>query len=359
MKFKLKRTYAEDLALFPFRSDMLWAAVLLGFLLSVPLWMGNYWTYNLTLAGIYCIAALGLNILTGYTGLISLGHAAFFAIGAYTVGYMTTTLGLSFWIALPLSGINAAVAGLILGLPALRLTGIYLAIATMGFAFIVDQGILEWSAVTNGANGLAVNRPSLGPLSLASDKAYYFLVLAMVVLFIWFTKNITRTPRGRALAAVRDSEVAAQTMGIPLARVKTQAFALSASYAGVAGGLFAPFLSFIGPDNFTMMESINLIVMIIVGGLASIQGPIFGAVFITLLSELIRMSKNILPAFLSQQVGFQGAVYGLVIMLFVLFEPMGLYGRYRKIKYLFEVFPLYRRDTFRRTRKFQKTERKR
>jgi branched-chain amino acid transport system permease protein len=359
MKFKLKKSYTDDLMIFAYRSDMAWAAVILALLLSVPLWAGNYWTYNLTLSGIYCIAALGLNILTGYTGLISLGHAAFFAIGAYTVGYLTTTLGQSFWLALPLGGIVAAAAGWVLGLPALRLSGIYLAIATMGFAFIVDQVILEWPAVTGGANGLLVNRPSLGPLSLSTDTAYYYLVLVMAILFVLLTKNMTRSPQARALAAVRDSEVAAQSMGIPLARVKTQAFAVSAFYTGIAGGLFAPLISFIGPDNFTIMESINLIVMIIVGGLASIQGAIFGAVFITLLSELIRVSKDVLPGFLAQQVGFQGAVYGLVIMLFILFEPMGLYGRYRKLKYLFEVFPLYRKDTFRRERKFQRTERNR
>jgi len=159
--------------------------------------------------------------------------------------------------------------------------------------------------------------------------------------------------------AVRDSEVAAQSMGIPLAKVKTQAFVISGFYAGIAGGLFAPLINFIGPDNFTIIESINLIVMIIVGGLASIHGSIFGAIFITLLSEFIRVGKDALPAFLSQQVGFQGAVYGLIIMLFILFEPMGIYGRYLKIKYLFQVFPIYRKDTFRRERKFQKAQRTR
>jgi len=359
MKFKLKKSYMEDLKLFEYKSDMVGYGVLLVFLFIFPSWAGNYWTYNLTLAGIYCIAALGLNILTGYTGMISLGHAAFFAIGAYTVGYMTTVLGHSFWIALPLGGFAAAFVGLSLVLPALRLSGIYLAIVTMGFGFIIDQVILEWPEVTGGANGLLINRPTLGPLSLNSDASYYYVVLVMVILFVLLTKNIVRTSLGRALVAVRDSEVAAQSMGIPLAKVKTQAFAISGFYAGIAGGLFAPLINFIGPDNFTIIESINLIVMIIVGGLASIHGSIFGAIFITLLSEFIRVGKDALPAFLSQQVGFQGAVYGLIIMLFILFEPMGIYGRYLKIKYLFQVFPLYRKDTFRRERKFQKAQRTR
>ena len=359
MKFKLKKSYEEDLRLVEHPTDWVGVLGLLALLATLPLWVGNYWTYNLTLAGIYAIAALGLNILTGYTGLISLGHAAFFAIGAYTVGYVTGVLELSFWLALPLAGALAALAGFALGLPTLRLTGIYLAVATLGFGLIVDQIILEWPAVTGGANGLLVNRPSLGPLSLQSDRAYYYLVLITVIIFVLLTKNLTRTPQGRALAAVGDSEVASQAMGISPARIKTQAFALSAFYAGIAGGLFGPLISFIGPDNFTIMESINLIVMIIVGGLASIQGALFGALFITLLSEMIRVSKDALPAVLVQQVGFQGAVYGLVIMLFILFEPLGLYGRYRKLKYLFEVFPLYRKDTFRRERGYQKTERSR
>ncbi|MBU2549793.1 MAG: branched-chain amino acid ABC transporter permease [Proteobacteria bacterium] len=359
MKFKLKKSYMEDLELFEYKSDMVWYGAILLFLVLFPVWAGNYWTYNLTLAGVYCIAALGLNILTGYTGQISLGHAAFFAIGAYTVGYMTSILGLSYWLALPLAGVNSALIGLIVGLPALRLTGIYLAIATMSFAFIIEHVIIEWPSVTGGANGLIINRPSIGGWSLNTDASYYYLVLIMVVLFVLLTKNIIRTPPGRALVAVRDSEVAAQTMGIPLAKVKTQAFALSAFYTGIAGALFAPLINFIGPDNFTIMESINFIVMIIVGGAASIHGSIFGAIFITLLSEFIRVGKDALPTFMQQQVGFQGAVYGLIIMVFILFEPMGLYGRYLKLKYLFEVFPLYRKDTFRREKKFQKTERTR
>jgi len=359
MKFKLKKTYAEDLRLFEYKSDMVSYGVLLMFLLIFPLWAGNYWTYNLTLAGIYCIAALGLNILMGYAGQISLGHAAFFAIGAYTVGYVTTILKYSFWIALPLAGVAAAVIGLIVALSALRLSGIYLAIATMGFGFIVEQIILIWPQVTGGANGLIINRPTIGPFSLNTDASYYYFVLIMAILFVLLTKNITRTPLGRALVAIRDSEVAAQTTGVPLTKVKTQAFAVSAFYTGIAGGLFAPLVNFIGPDNFTIIESINLIVMIIVGGIASIHGSIFGAVFITLLTELIRVSKDALPAFLHQQVGLQGAVYGLVIMLFILFEPMGIYGRYLKLKYLCEVFPLYRKDTFRRERKFQRTQRTR
>ena len=359
MRFKLKKTYMEDIKIFEYKSNMLWYGLLLVILLLFPQFTGNYWTYNLTLAGIYCIVALGLNILTGYTGQISLGHAAFFAIGAYAVGYLSTTLGWSYWIALPSAGILAATAGLVVAVPALRLSGLYLAMATMGFGFIVEQIIVQWKSVTGGANGLLVNRPEIGSWSLNTDNSYYYLVLAVVTLFVLLTKNLTRSPAGRAFVAVRDSEVAAQTMGIPLARVKIQAFAVSAFYTGVAGGLFAPLINFIGPDNFSIVESINFIVMIIVGGLGSIHGAIFGAIFITLLSEFIRVGKDLIPAFLREQVGFQTAVYGLVLMLFILFEPGGMYGRWLKIKYLFQIFPLYRKDTFRRVRQFQRSERNR
>jgi len=359
MRFKLKKTYMEDIKLFPYKTDMVWYGLLLMLLVFFPLVAGHYWTYNLTLAGIYCIVALGLNILTGYTGQISLGHAAFFAVGAYSVGYLTTILGWSYWIALPLAGFSAAASGLVVAVPALRLSGLYLAIATMGFGFIMEQVIVQWKSVTGGANGLLINRPSVGSWSLSSDSEYYYLVVLMVAVFVLLTKNLTRSPTGRAFVAVRDSEVAAQTMGIPLARVKVQAFAVSAFYTGIAGGLFAPLINFIGPDNFSIVESINFIVMIIVGGLGSIHGSIFGAVFITLLSEFIRVSKDLIPAFLREQVGFQTAVYGLVLMLFILFEPTGIYGRWLKLKYLVQVFPLYRKDTFRRVRRFQRSERTR
>lgn len=359
MRFKLKKTYMEDIKLFPYPSDMAWYGLLLALLFIFPLFAGNYWTYNLTLAGIYCIVALGLNLLTGFTGQISLGHAAFFAIGAYTVGYLCTILGWSFWIALPLAGVTAATTGLVVAVPALRLSGLYLAIATMGFGFIIEQIAVQWKSVTGGANGLLISRPSIGSWSLNSDTAYYYLVIAMVAVFVLLTKNLIRSPAGRAFVAVRDSEVAAQTMGIPLARVKIQAFAVSAFYTGIAGGLFAPLINFVGPDNFTIVESINFIVMIIVGGLGTIHGSIFGAVFITLLSEFIRVGKDLIPAFLREQVGFQTAIYGMVLMLFILFEPMGIYGRWLKLKYLFQVFPLYRKDTFRRVKRFQRSERTR
>ncbi|NVM24486.1 MAG: branched-chain amino acid ABC transporter permease [Desulfobacterales bacterium] len=359
MRFKLKKSYVEDLRLFEYRSSLMWYLALLAFLAVFPFFAGTYWVYNFMLAGIYSIVALGLNILTGYTGQISLGHAAFYAIGAYTTGFLTTKLGCTFWLALPLAGMAAALIGLIVGIPALRLTGIYLAIATMGFAFIIDQVILEWKYVTNGTNGLIVDRPTLGPISFNSDQAYYYVILLFVVLFVWITKNFERSPTGRAFIAVRDSEVAAQTMGISLAKVKTTAFAISAFYTGFAGGLFAPLINFIGPDNFSIMESINFIVIIIVGGIGSVHGSIFGAIFMTFLSEIIRLGKDVLPEAMQRMVGFQGAVYGLILMAFILFEPLGLYGRWLKIRFLFEVFPLYRRDTFRKKRKFYRSERSR
>ena len=359
MKFILKKSYLDDIRLFKYKSDMVWYGLLLVVVIGYPLVAGNYWTYNLTLAGIYCIVALGLNLLTGYTGQISLGHAAFYAIGAYTVGYLTTTLGWPFWIALPLAGLVSALAGLIVAIPALRLSGLYLAIATMGFGFIIEQVSVQWKTVTGGANGMMVNRPVFFGHALNTDQSYYYLVIFVLVCFVLVTKNITRTPPGRAFIAVRDSEIAAQTMGIPLAKIKIQAFSVSAFYTGVAGGLFAPLINFIGPDNFNIVESINFIVMIIVGGAASIHGSIFGALFITLLAEFIRVGKDFLPSFLVEKVGFQSAVYGLVLMAFILFEPLGLYGLWLKTKYLFEVFPLYRKDTFRRTRQYQRSERNR
>jgi branched-chain amino acid transport system permease protein len=359
MKFLMRRNYFQDIQLFKFRSTLFWYLALVVALVAAPFFIGTYFTYIFTLIAIYAIVSLGLNILTGYTGQISLGHAAFFAIGAYTSAYLTATAGLSFWLALPAAGLAAAVVGLVVGIPSLRLSGLYLAIATMGLAFIIEEVILQWKDVTNGINGMALLRPQLGPIAFDTDQKYYYLSLAFLILFILVAKNLLRTPTGRAFIAVRDSEIAAQAVGINLARYKVWAFVISAFYAGVAGSLFGHFMTFIGPDNFTLLESIGFLAMIIVGGIASVHGSIYGAVFMTFLPELIRLAKDYLPPILQEKVGLQAAAYGIILMLFVIFEPMGLYGRWLKLKFYFETFPVYKKETFRRERKFYRSERSR
>ncbi|SHJ29210.1 branched-chain amino acid transport system permease protein [Desulfatibacillum alkenivorans DSM 16219] len=355
MRFEKRMHYLEDVQLFRYRSDMAWYILLLLLLLAAPAAMGTYWVSLLIQIGIYIIVALGLNLLSGYTGQVSLGHAAFFAVGAYTSAILTGKYSIPFLLALPASGVAGAAAGLVVGLPALRLKGLYLAIATMGFGFIVEEIIVQWESVTNSVNGLMVTRPVIGPISFQSDKSYYYLVLAVVLIMVLAIKNILRTPTGRAFIAIRDSEIAAESMGVSLTVYKTAAFAISAFYAGVAGSLFAHFMFFIGPENFTIMESISFLVMILVGGLGSVHGAVFGAVFITFLPEAISLSRGYLPAVIGEQAGLQSAVYGLVLLLFIRFEPLGLYGRWLKVKFYFENFPFYKKDTFRRVRKFHRT----
>ncbi|MCD6569847.1 MAG: branched-chain amino acid ABC transporter permease [Deltaproteobacteria bacterium] len=356
MRFIMRRNYMQDIRLFKFKSTLVWYLLLItGFLLA-PLVVGTYWVSLMNLIGIYVIVALGLNLLTGYTGQISLGHAAFFAIGAYTSAILTGKFGISFWLALPAAGVLAALVGILIGLPALRLKGLYLAIATMGFAFIVEEIIIQWEGVTNGVNGINVVRPALGPFNFTTDESYYYLIFFTVLLMTIILKNILRTPTGRAFIAIRDSEVAAESMGINLAIYKTAAFGISAFYAGIAGSLFAHFMLFIGPENFDFMVSISFLVMILVGGLGSVHGAVFGAIFITFLPEIISLSKDYLPSIIAEQAGLQAAVYGLILVLFIRFEPLGLYGRWLKIKFYFEHFPIYKKDTFRRVRKFYRTE---
>ncbi len=355
MRFIKRMTYLQDVQLFKYTSTLGWYLVLIAACLAAPLILGTYGVSLLILIGINIIVALGLNLLTGYTGQVSLGHAAFFAVGAYASAVLTGKFGISFWLALPAAGLVGAVFGIIVGLPALRLKGLYLAIATMGFGFIVEEIIVQWEGVTNGVNGLSPKRPFLGSISLASDQAYYYLVLVTVFLAILVLKNLLRTSSGRAFLAIRDSEIAAESMGINLSVYKTASFCISAFYTGIAGALFAHFMRFIGPENFTIMESISFLVMILVGGLGSVHGSVFGAVFITFLPEGISLSKDYLPAFIGQQAGLQAAVYGLILLLFIRFEPMGLYGRWLKVKFYFENFPFYKKDTFRRVRKFHKT----
>lgn len=356
MRFIQRRSYLQDIQLFKYGSTKVWYGLLVLLMLALPLVIGTYWTSLLTLIAIYAIVALGMNLLTGYAGQISMGHAVFFAVGAYTSAYFTMKLGFPFWVALPCGGILSAILGICIGLPALRMKGLYLAIATMGFGFIAEQVMVSWESVTNGVNGIMLERPRIAGFDFTSDTSYYYLVFVVLVVMMIIIKNILRTPTGRALVALRDSEVAAESMGINLAVYKTAAFSISAFYAGIAGSLFAHHMLFIGPENFDIVVSINFLVMIIIGGMGSVHGAVFGAIFMTLLPELISIAKDYLPAAIGQQSGLQGTVYGLILIFFVLFEPLGLYGRWLKIKFYFENFPYYKKDTFKRIRKFTKSE---
>jgi branched-chain amino acid transport system permease protein len=312
-----------------------------------------------------------------------LGHAAFLAIGAYTTAYLQQ-LGVPFPVYFLAAGILTGIIGAMVGFPALRLQGIYLVIATISFAFIVEEILARWESVTHGNEGMRVKAVQLFGTPVPRDSpAFYFLCLGVLVLTIVGSLNLLRSPTGRAFVAIRDSETAARSMGVNVSLYKVKSFAISAAIAGFAGCLFAHKLSFISPEMFTLQLSIEFIIVIIIGGAFSLHGAVLGAIFVVMLDPFLTFLKDDIPgvigglaatfgasaakaaqikdsvAAIASANGLKGAIYGVIIIVFVLFEPLGLYGRWLKIKLFFQLFPLYKRATFKRQKIYVKSERNR
>jgi len=331
-----KVSYRDDIKLFQTGFVKFWLYSFLAICLVFPLVADRYFIYLANLSMIAILGAIGLNILVGYTGLISIGHAAFLAIGAYSSTILITRLNVPFVLAVPLGGIVAAVAGLVVAIPSLRLKGLYIAITTFAFGFIVQHGIVRWESITGGPDGLTVPPVDLLGIALDSDRRYFYFLLVVVIGFTAFARNLFRTRIGRALIAVRDHDVAAEVMGIELAKYKIISFCISSFYAGVAGALFAAYLKFITFEHFTLGLSIDYLAMIVVGGFGSIMGSIFGAIFITMLPEVIQRGTDLVrgdfPLLVTRFAALKTVISGLIIVLFLLFEPEGMYGRWQKIK---------------------------
>jgi branched-chain amino acid transport system permease protein len=356
VRILFKTTYLDDIPLVQHQGQAFWYGALVLTLLAAPLALGEFYVGELTQIFILAIAGVGLMLLIGYTGLVSLGHGAFMAIGAYTNTYLITH-GVPFPIAFPAAGLAALIAGIAIAVPANRMTGIYLAIATLAFSQIVEQLIIRWEPVTRGFQGMAVPPPDLFGYALASRWEFYYLCLAVLALVVLAAVNLVRSPTGRALVAIRDSEISAQSLGVNLFRYKTAVFALSAFITGLAGALLAHRMRFISPDAFNILLSIQLLLMVVVGGLGSVHGAILGAAFVGALPQAIALMRDYLPIHIARTPGLEPGLFGLVMVLIVLFEPLGLYGRWLKIKAYFDFFPLYRRATFKRQRAYLKTER--
>ncbi len=356
MRFLFKTSYAQDIRLARHGGDVATYAALGAALLAAPWVLEDYGLAQLTFVLIYGVIGLGLMLLAGYTGQFSLGHAAFVGVGAYAQGALTNA-GWPFPLALAAAGVLAAAVGVVVAVPALRLKGIYLGIATLAFGFIVEEGLARWESVTGGNAGMHVKAPAMFGWVLDSAGSFYGLCLGVAVAATLGCLNLLRSPTGRAFVAVRDSEVSAQSLGIHLARTKTLAFAIASALAGVGGALYAHKLRFISPDQFNILQSIDLLLMIVIGGLGSVHGAFLGAIFLITMPQLIAAAKDVLPEAVAQAPGLQGLVYGLVLIGFVLFEPQGLYGRWLKVRTWFELFPFYRRGMFRRGKSFQKSER--
>jgi branched-chain amino acid transport system permease protein len=356
MRFLFKTDYQQDIRLFKHGGQVFWYSALGVALLAAPWLLSDYWVSQLVFIWIYSIVSIGLMILVGFTGQVSIGHAAFLAMGAYTEAYLHAH-GWPFVLSLSFSALVAGVTGIIVGLPALRVKGMYLAIATMAFGFIVEEGVARAEHITGGNAGKMLAPLEVFGIPIDSELRMYFLTLIVLALVVLGVMNLLRSPTGRAFVAIRDSEISAQSMGINLARYKTTAFALSAAITGLAGALYAHKLRFISPEQFTFLQSIELLIILVVGGVGSIYGAIFGAAFWIVVQQLIVLAKDWLPPAIGQQTGLQPTIFGLILVAFVLFEPMGLYGRWLKIRTFFQLFPFYRKGLFRRQKSYMKSER--
>src|SRR5438067_5394828 len=335
-------TYASDMGIFETRRAGWLLAAFIVALFAIPFLAGSYWLDVTNRAAIAVIAATGLNILTGFTGQISLGNAAFLAIGAYSTAYLAAR-GVPFVVVIPAAGILTALAGMVFGVPSLRLKGLYLAMATLAAHFIVEFTVTHWESVTGGVNGTSVPSPSFFGVALANDRSLAFLILPACIAHLWFAKNLFRTRVGKAFVAIRDQDISAEVMGVEVFRFKLLAFGVSSFYVGVAGSLLAYQAHIISPENFPLFVPLDQLGMIIIGGLGSVLGAILGAIFLTLLPEVLRILTSALsgqfPALVQLFAPLKLGVFGLTIVLFLIFEPDGLAARWRRIRNYFRLFP--------------------
>lgn len=309
--------------------NWLWTGLLLACLVALPLVAPRYWIYFAGLLGINIIATHGLNIMMGYTGLLSLGHAAFVGVGAYTVALLQIHFGLPFWITVPLAGVSAAVIGVGFGLPSLRIRGLYLVIATLAAQFILNFVFVHWQSVTNGDVGLTVLPATVFGYPLNNETRIYYLILFVAVFLTAFAINVINSRVGRAFIAIRERDLTAEVLGVRLVQYKLGAFALGSFYAGVAGGLLAYFNQFVNPDQFGLVLSVFFLSAVIVGGMGSILGAILGAVFMTLIPEMLRESALLVGGTFGFDMGsilvpLRETVFGALIVAFLILEPRGL-----------------------------------
>jgi len=338
-----KTTYGADMTIFDSRLTRVLVFLFVGLILSVPFYSSNYALDVSNRIGIAIIGAIGLNILTGFTGLISLGNAAFMAIGAFTAGYLGIRFGLPFYLCIPLAGLMTACLGMIIGIPSLRIKGLYLAMATLAAHFIVEFVIVKWDSVTGGVGGLTIPTPMLGSYSLDSDRKIFYLIYVVVIAAVFFSRNLFRTKPGKAFIAIRDQAISAEVMGVNLLKYKLLSFAISSFFVGTAGALMAYQAKIISPETFPITVAIDYLGMIIIGGLGSILGSIFGAVFITLLPEILRLVTTSLSASYPNLVtifsSLKELVFGVLVIAFLIFEPSGMAARWYAIKNYWKLYP--------------------
>jgi branched-chain amino acid transport system permease protein len=334
-------TYGEDMAIV--RTKLQWV-LLIGFialLLTFPLFMSGQYIYLAIYMGVGVIAALGLNILTGYCGQISIGQAAFMAVGAFSSGLLMRDTGVPFWAAIPISGIVAGLSGLVFGIPSLRIKGLYLALATLAAQFIIAFVITNVLKVGTGVN---IRPPTLGGITFNTDRSFYYIVIPIAMIFTFFAKNIVRSNVGRAFIAIRDNDIAAEVMGINIFRYKLLAFFIGCFFAGVAGCLWATYSGLATMESYSLTEAIWLLGMCVIGGLGSISGTIMGVIAFRGIQYLVQVYSPDLgvafPSLLTNIVSaFNVLVLGIVILLFLMFEPRGLAHRWEIVKAAYRMHP--------------------
>ena len=366
MRTIFKTSYDADINLFRDREQGFWYMALLVLSLILPFLLDTFWLGEITNVLIWAIAGMGLMILVGQTGQASLGHAAFLAVGCYANVLLQDPVGLPFILSFPLAGLIAGIAGMLIALPMTRLHGVYLAIGTLAIAILTEDLIVIAEPLTSGVMGLVA--PTIEIFGIQFDRygtpgRFYWLVLAVTILTILAYRNILRTPLGRSFAAIRDSEVSARAMGVNVAWTKAISFGISSAITGLAGALMGHFAGIFNNETFNIIISIQLLLMIVIGGLGSIHGAFFGAIIVALMPQTIAILRDTVGGvFGGGSVaipGLESAIFGGILILFILFEPMGIYGRWIKIRTYFQLFPFYRRDMFRRQKSYLKTERMR
>ena len=330
-----------DAALFDSRTQKIWLGIAAALLVLFPFMASDYWLYLACLVAINVASATGLNILTGYTGLVSMGQAAFMGLGAYTVAIMQTRWGTPFALNLVVGGVVAMVGGIIVGIPSLRVKGLYLAIATIAASFIAHF-LFANLKLTGGTAGISMQPARFFGLDLDTSFRLYWLIVPVMVLMLLGAANLFRTRIGRAFIAIRDRDISAEVLGIPLLRYKLLSFGLSSFYAGVAGGLWAYFFRVVTPESFPLTMSIFFLAAIIVGGMGSILGGILGAVFMTMVPELLKLVVDLLPGGAELTVFLSPVrliIFGGLIIAFLVFEPLGLAEMWRRVRRFFHLWP--------------------
>jgi branched-chain amino acid transport system permease protein len=340
-----KQTYGELVALVDSPPVWLWSVVLVLALVVAPYALNAYALSFVTIILITVVGTLGLNILTGYTGLISLGHVGFLVTGAYAYAVLVSKYQMHPLVGFLGAGVVPAIASLIVGAPSLRLKGLYLAITTLAFSFIINTVILEARTITNGARGIAVQRPEIFGVSFDSDAAFTWLCLGFAIATLFATLNIRRSRVGRAFVAIRDNDTAARVMGINLHAYKLLAFVTSAFITGISGALYGIYLSYVSVEGFPFLLSIEALAILIVGGLGSALGAVLGTVFIVLLPEAARFIFSLFSAqmdamFSTGAQELKSMLYGLVIILFLRFQPRGLVGVWHDLRRTWVHWPL-------------------